>query len=153
MHTSWYLYRDKIACWKCRACYDSGRWDTYVKQTPKWAGKPLWFGATICYRCHSVRPCSWQVMRCVHHYTEVLVWDCYHEYCPKVARSFRRFTHRNWPLPPIRIGHTICRRCHGVRWSPTCKCWTTTPWRRYTTTTTITRLGPFKFYNFDYYLL
>ena len=58
MHTSWYLRRDNIACWKCRACYDEGRWDTYVQQTPKWAGKPLWFGATICYQCHRVRPCS-----------------------------------------------------------------------------------------------
>ena len=76
-------------------------------------------------------------MRCVQHYTEVLVWDCC---CARVARSFRRFTHRNWPLPPIRMGHTICRRCHGVRWSPTCKCWTASPWRRYTTTT-ITREG------------
>ena len=59
---------------------------------------------------------------------------CNHRDCTREARSYRSFTH-HWPLPPVWMGVSVCRRCHGVRWTPTCKCWRHSPWRRYTTTT------------------
>ena len=54
MHTEWYLEHDKIACWKCRACDTPRRWANYLKTTPNWEGKPLWYGQPICHRCHGI---------------------------------------------------------------------------------------------------
>ena len=40
MHIEWYFYRDKVACWKCWACYDSRRWDTMLKKHPSGKANP-----------------------------------------------------------------------------------------------------------------